>query len=64
MMNLLEQNWQLGVDVVVTDSTSEHFGLVGSVVRIIQKDKALRISVNFDGNVCGFDKDDIQIATL
>ncbi len=59
-----EQHWHLGVDVIVTDSTSEHFGLVGSIVRIIKKDKSMRISVNFDGNVFGFEKDDIQIATL
>lgn len=59
-----EQQWHLGVDVIVTDSTSEHFGFVGSIVRIIKKDKVIRISVNFDGNVFGFEKDDIQIATL
>ena len=63
-MNCLEKDWHLGVDVVVVDCTSNYFGLVGSIVRIVKKETSYRVSVNFGGNVIGFDKDDVQIATL
>ncbi len=64
MQSLSESPWRVGIDVIVTDSTSEHFGLVGSVVRVTKLEKAIRCSVNFDGDVYGFEKDDLQIATL
>ncbi len=59
-----EQLWALGVDVIVTDSTSDHFGQVGSLVRIMKRDTSIRCSVNFDGDVHGFEKDDLQLARL
>ena len=64
MQSFSESQWRVGIDVIVIDSTSEYFGLVGSVVRISTREKAVRCSVNFDGDVYGFEKDDLQIATL
>ena len=59
-----EKHWSLGVDVIVTDSMSEYFGMVGALVRIIPRDKGFRCSVNFNGDVYGFAQDDLQLAKL
>lgn len=59
-----KEQWRIGMDVVVTDATSDYFGLVGSVVRITNREKITRCSVSFDGDVHGFEKSELQIATL
>lgn len=59
-----KQLWTLGLDVIVTDSTSECYGLVGHIVRISSPAKGVRLSVSFDGDVFGFDQEDIDVAVI
>lgn len=59
-----KQPWTLGLDVIVTDSSSECYGLVGHIVRISSPGANVRLSVNFDGDVFGFDQDDIEVAVI
>ena len=56
--------WTIGLDVIVTDSTSECCGQVGHIVRITSPGNSVRLSVDFDGNVFGFDQDDIEVAVI
>ncbi len=61
---MAKQLWTLGLDVIVTDSTSECYGLVGHIVRITSPGNSVRLSVDFDGSVFGFDQDDIDVAVI
>lgn len=61
---MTKQQWTLGLDVIVTDSTSECYGQVGHIVRISSPGNTVRVSVNFDGDVFGFDQDDIDIVAI
>jgi hypothetical protein len=56
--------WTIGLDVIVTDSTSECYGQVGHIVRISSPGNSVRLSVDFEGNVFGFDQDDIEVALI
>jgi hypothetical protein len=56
--------WTIGLDVIVTDSTSECYGQVGHIVRISAAGTNCRLSVDFDGNVFGFDQDDIEAVLI
>ncbi len=56
--------WTVGLDVIVTDSTSECYGQVGHIVRISSPGNSCRLSVDFDGSVFGFDQDDIEVASI
>ena len=64
MPAITKTEWLIGADVVVVDSSSEQFGCVGAIVRISSRNGIARCSVNFDGEVFGFDQSDLQIATL
>ncbi len=61
---MTKQQWTVGLDVIVTDSTSESYGQVGHIVRISSGTNSCRLSVDFEGSVLGFDQDDIEIAPL
>ena len=61
---MTKQPWTLGLDVIVTDSTSECYGQVGHIVRISSPGNTVRVSVNFDGDVFGFDQDDIDVVMI
>ncbi|RVT40545.1 hypothetical protein EMM73_19600 [Rheinheimera sediminis] len=56
--------WTVGLDVIVTDSTSDCYGQVGHIVRISSPGNTVRLSVDFDGDVFGFDQDDIDVAVI
>lgn len=64
MNTMTKPQWRVGIDVVVTDATSDRFGYVGAVVRITSRNGTTRCSVNFDGAVFGFDQTDLQIAMI
>jgi hypothetical protein len=61
---MTKQLWTLGLDVIVTDSSSECYGQVGHIVRISSPGNGVRLSVNFDGDVVGFDQEDIDIVAI
>ncbi len=56
--------WTVGLDVIVTDSTSECYGQVGHIVRISSLGNGCRLSVDFDGSVFSFDQDDIEVTLI
>lgn len=56
--------WIIGLEFIVTDSTSECYGQVGHIVRISSPGNTVRLSVNVDGDIFGFDQDDLELAQL
>lgn len=62
--SLVTSQWTVGLDVIVTDPASECYGLVGRIVRISARGLITRLSVEVNGDVYGFEQDDLDIVTL